>query len=340
MLSAIVQTVTGQKVLDYLQPRLFEPLDIHGETWETCPLGINTGGWGLSIQTEGLAKTGQLYLQKGAWHGRQILPAQWVEEATTFKIQQPIPARPTRPNDQNDWLQGYCYQFWRCQHNAFRGDGAYGQFMIVMPDQDAVVAITAETRDMQSELDLVWKHLLSAVQDKPLPRDRQAEAQLQQSLAALALMPPKGEGASALADRVSGKVFTLDSNSLGLQRASFAFSPQGCTFTLSDSEGDYPVACSSERWRLGETAVPGTPPRLISGGAPPKGTKSKVAASGTWVAPDTFQMTWRYYETPHHDTVTCRFDDRAVQVAFLSSIAQMNPTPKDSRPVLKGRMSV
>ncbi len=70
--------------------------------------------------------------------------AQWVEEATTFKIQQPLPAKPSRPNEQNDWLQGYCYQFWRCRHNAFRGDGAFGQFMIVMPEQDAVIAITAK----------------------------------------------------------------------------------------------------------------------------------------------------------------------------------------------------
>jgi CubicO group peptidase (beta-lactamase class C family) len=89
MLSAIVQKLTGQKVIDYLRPRLFQPLAIEGMTWETCPRGINTGGWGLAIQTEGLAKFGQLYLQKGAWNGKQILPVTWIEEATTFKIQQP-----------------------------------------------------------------------------------------------------------------------------------------------------------------------------------------------------------------------------------------------------------
>src|ERR1039458_7716917 len=113
MLSAIVQQVTGQKVIDYLEPRLFTPLGIRGATWETCPRGINVGGWGLSVQTESLAKVGELYRQKGVWQGRQLLPARWVEEATTFKIQQPPPAKPGRPNDQNDWLQGYCYQFWR-----------------------------------------------------------------------------------------------------------------------------------------------------------------------------------------------------------------------------------
>jgi CubicO group peptidase (beta-lactamase class C family) len=338
MLSAIVQQVSGQKVLDYLQPLLFAPLGIHGETWETCPRGINVGGWGLSIQTEGLAKFGQLYLQKGAWQGRQLLPDQWIEEATTFKIQQPLPAKPSRPNDQNDWLQGYCYQFWRCRHHAFRGDGAFGQYMVVMPEQGAVVAITAESGDLQGELDLVWDHLLPAMKEQPLPSDRQWEAQLRQTLASLALAPPAGQPSSPTAANISGKTFNLDTNELGLQSASFTFGSQSCRFTLKDSQAAYPIACGIERWQRGETALPGTPPRLVSGGAPKPGTRSKVAASGTWLDQTTFQMLWRYYETPHHDTVTCRFDNDAVQISFMSSIAQVSPTPKDRRPMLRGTM--
>jgi len=337
MLSAIVQQVTGQKDLDYLQPRLFEPLSIHGETWETCPRGINVGGWGLSVQTEALAKVGQLYLQRGAWQGQQLLPAKWVEEATTFKIQQPLPATPSRPNDQNDWVQGYCYQFWRCTHKAFRGDGAFGQFMIVLPDKDAVVAITAETSDMQRELDLVWDHLLPAMKEQPLPRDRQSEARLQETLASLTLPAPKGQPSSPAAAGISGKTFNLDSNELGLQSASFAFSRQGCRLTLRDNQADYPIECGIERWQRGETALPGTPPRLVSGGAPPRGTKSKIATSGAWVDQATFQMMLRYYETPHHDTVTCKFDNGSVQISFMNSIAQSSAAPKDKRPVLQGR---
>jgi CubicO group peptidase (beta-lactamase class C family) len=338
MLSAIVQQLTGQKILDYLQPRLFQPLGIEGATWETCPRGINIGGWGLSVPTEGLAKFGQLYLQKGVWQGRQLLPAQWVEEATTFKIQQPLPAKPSRPNDRNDWVQGYCYQFWRSTHNAYRGDGAFGQFMVVMPEQDAVVAITAETSDMQRELDLVWEHLLPAMKESPLPSDRRAEDQLGRALATLSLTPPKGQPSSPLAGTVSGKVFKFDSNELGLQSASFVFSQSDCLFTSTDSQRDYAIACGLERWQRGETALPGTPPRLISGGAPPRGTKSKVAASGRWVDQSTFKMMLRYYETPHHDTVTCRFDNGRVQIALMNSIAQMNPNHKDKRPVLHGQL--
>ena len=79
MLSAIVQKATGQTVLDYLTPRLFEPLGIAKPTWETSPQGISAGGYGLSIRTEDIAKFGQLYLQKGKWNGKQLVPAAWVE---------------------------------------------------------------------------------------------------------------------------------------------------------------------------------------------------------------------------------------------------------------------
>ena len=161
---------------------------------------------------------------------------------------------------------------------------------------------------------------------------------MQQTLASLTLAPPTGQTSSPTAAGISGKTFNLDTNELGLQSASFAFSSQSCRFTLKDSQAEYPIECGIERWRRGETALPGTPPRLVSGGAPKPGTKSKVAASGTWVDQTTFQMMLRYYETPHHDTVTCRFDNGAVQISFMNSIAQMSPTPKDKRPVLRGTM--
>ena len=164
MLSAIVQKATGQTVLDYLKPRLFEPLGIEHPTWETSPQGISAGGYGLSIRTEDIAKFGQLYLQKGKWHGKQLVPAAWVEAAT---------ARQTSngSNPKSDWDQGYGYQFWRCRHGAYRGDGAFGQFCIVLPEQDAVIAITSGVKDMQAVLNLVWDKLLPALKPSTLDTD-------------------------------------------------------------------------------------------------------------------------------------------------------------------------
>mgnify|MGYP002512386554 CR=1 FL=1 len=164
MLSAIVQKVTGEKVIDYLYPRLFRPLGIVGATWLESNAGINTGGWGLYLKTEDLAKMGQLILQRGEWNGKQIIPAEWIDEATASHVAS-LPAGVRRENltvkpKDSDWLQGYGYQMWRCRHNAVRADGAAGQYIIVMPDQNAVIAMTANIGDMQAEINLVWKYLL------------------------------------------------------------------------------------------------------------------------------------------------------------------------------------
>lgn len=336
MLSAIVQKITGQKVIDYLRPRLFDPLEIYGMTWETCPLGINTGGWGLSVETEALAKFGQFYLQKGAWNGRQLLPAAWVNEATTFKIQQPATngADLEKLKITSDWHQGYCYQFWRCRHNGFRGDGAFGQFAIVLPDHDAVVAITSETGDMGGELNLVWEYLLPALNDSPLPDDISADAELKRRLAALALLPPRGQTFSPLAKQISGKTFQLESNKAGVLGISFHFHHHQCVFIATDAQNEYPIVCGLENWLEGVTNLPGTPPRLTRGDLRP----AKIAASGTWKDPNTFVMTWRFYETPHHDTITCRFDKDTVQIELLNSLTEKSAHPAPNL-VLHGRLS-
>ena len=170
MLSAIVQKVTGQKVVDYLQSRLFDPLGIESPRWEESPQGINCGGWGLYLKTEDLAKMGQLLLQKGKWKGRQVLPANYVKEMTCAQVPcQPAGTSPDKvaerglTKENSDWVQGYGYQVWRCRHNAFRADGAGGQYIIVIPETDAVVINTADLRDMQAELNLVWDHILPAL---------------------------------------------------------------------------------------------------------------------------------------------------------------------------------
>jgi CubicO group peptidase (beta-lactamase class C family) len=336
MLSAIVQKVSGQKLIDYLRPRLFEPLGIEGMTWETCPRGINTGGWGLSLPTESLAKFGQLYLQNGAWRGRQILSADWIAQATTFKIQQsPAPgADLATAKLASDGLQGYCYQFWRCRHNAFRGDGAFGQFAIVMPDQQAVVAITSESGDMQGELNLVWQFLLPAIKDGPLPDDHSAQARLRRALAALALPLPEGRPAPPLARHISGKTFTTADNPAGVQSVSFHFQRAACTFNLTDAAGAYPIHCGLGHWADGLSRMPGTPPKITVGDLRP----CKVAAAAAWRDDHTFQMIWRFYQTPHSDTVTCHFDADKVRIEFMTSIAQRTASHPAPYSVLQARL--
>lgn len=167
MLSAILQKVTGEKLIDYLYPRLFRPLGIAGARWEECPQGINIGGWGLYVKTEDMAKLGQFFLQKGKWNGVQLLPASWIVEATTSHIES-LPAGVKKEDlkikpDESDWLQGYGYQMWRSRYNSYRADGANGQFILVLPEKDAVIVTTAHIGDMQAELNLIWEYLLPAI---------------------------------------------------------------------------------------------------------------------------------------------------------------------------------
>lgn len=323
MLSAIVQKVTGQKVIDYLTPRLFKPVGIQGMDWETDPMGINTGGWGLRIKTEDMAKLGQLYLQKGNWKGKQLLPKEWVEEATTFKIQQ-SPESLQSKRDSSDWLQGYCYQFWRSRHNSFRADGAFGQYIIVMPEQDAVIAITAESPDMQDEINLVWKYLLPAIKKDKLQINKNSWASLHKKLASLALPLPAKSTASPVASRISGKTFTIGENENDIKSLSLQFTNNICYLTLKVDTATYKIGFSSAKWETGETTKPG--PYLLAkakarfAGLPP----FKVAGYYNWKDENTLELTLRYIESPHTKKIICHFDKNKILMNFENSISQSN----------------
>lgn len=334
-LSAIAQKVTGEKVIDYLTPRLFQPLGIEGMDWEIDPMGINSGGWGLRIKTEDMAKFGQLYLQKGSWEGRQILPKEWIEEATTIKIEQE-PDAPRAKKDASDWLQGYGYQFWRSRHNAFRADGAFGQFIIVMPDEDAVVVITAETADMQDEINLVWKYLLPAIHQDKLPANKSIAAALRNKLTLLALPLPAKGAASPLAASLSGKSFAMEPNERHVESVSFRFKDDTCHVTLGTDSAVNQLVFGRGRWHRGETGRRG--PYLVSratgnaGGLPPY----RVAGSYRWIDENRLELTLRYIESPHRETIICHFDRNKIFVDLQSSI---ETTPKTKKPALKGELS-
>jgi CubicO group peptidase (beta-lactamase class C family) len=155
-LSQIITSLTGQRVVDYLRPRLFDPLGISAAEWLSTPTGIDQGFSGLHVTTESVAKLGQLVLQNGRWGDAQLVPAEFVAECRRPQVGN------SRQQTDPDWREGYGYQMWMCRHGAQRGDGAFGQLAVVLPDADAVVACTAQVIDMQAELDLIWTHLLPA----------------------------------------------------------------------------------------------------------------------------------------------------------------------------------
>jgi CubicO group peptidase (beta-lactamase class C family) len=193
--AAIVQRASGLSLTEYLRPRLFDPLGIGQASWQRDDSGREIGFSGLHAQTEAVALLGQLWLQRGTWKGRQLLPESYVDEATRVQV-----ANPDEANA--DWSQGYGFQFWTARH-GYRGDGAYGQFCVVLPEHDVVLALTGQTVDMQAVLDLAWQHLLPAFEG---PGDAAADEALARRTDVL--------GLASLEDDASG--------SAELRAASFA----------------------------------------------------------------------------------------------------------------------
>lgn len=321
MLSAIVQKLTGQPLVDYLRPRLFDPLGIDYAVWESCPLGINTGGWGLNITTDSIARFGQLYLQKGVWQGQQLIPSAWIAAATSYQT----------PNngDNPDWAQGYGYQFWMCRHGAYRGDGAFGQYCIVMPEQDAILAITSGVGNMQAVLDQVWAHLLPAMGADALAADAGAERALEETLTNLALPTITGAASSATAAAVSGQRFEFhdvptseDPRDQPLKSIAFTFDEKQTICQLEDSAGCHAIACGHGAW-IASTTTYGQP------------AGQQVAGCGAWMDDDTYMMKVQFIERPFSVTATCRFVGSEVHYQ-----SQMNVSfgPTDV-PVLVGQQA-
>lgn len=288
MLSAIVQKVTGQTVLDYLTPRLFEPLGISKPTWDASPQGISAGGWGLSLRTEDIAKFGQLYLRKGSWHGRQLLTATWVEEATSRQTSNG--SDPT-----SDWEQGYGYQFWRCRPGFYRGDGAYSQFCVVMPKQDAVLAVTAGTNEMQKVMNLMWEHFVPAMQADPLQANPVALAQLKAKLETLSLVGVVGAAKSTITPTISGRRYVFPPNDSMLESLILNVTDDGSTRLVWRFNGKDQIDTARPNiWQKFRFAYGSYPERAC-------------AASGAWTADDTFTIKRCAYETGYLLTVRLKF---------------------------------
>jgi Beta-lactamase len=307
MLSAIVQKVTGQTVQEYLGPRLFEPLGIGNPIWDKSAQGISLGGFGLNIRTEDIACFGQLYLQKGEWQGKQVIPADWVQAATSMQI-----ANGSDPA--SDWNQGYCYQFWRCRHGFFRGDGAFGQFCIVMPEFDTVIAITSGTGDLQGVLNLVWDTILPALAASPLPANPDADRQLAEKLASLSLRLQGGQPSSPMAAKVSGRVYTFPSNAQHIENVSVKMGGDGAApaIALRLDGVDQGLECGQGSWSKGAITSPSA-------------ETIPVSISGAWSSEDTYSVRLVRYRTPFSTDYDLRFAGDQVILEALDNVGLTAP---------------
>jgi CubicO group peptidase (beta-lactamase class C family) len=296
MLSAIVQKRAGMTVHEYLKPRLFSPLGFGGTAWDSSPQGINTGGWGLLVSVEDIAKLGLLYLNKGAWQGRQLLPQSWVEEASTPHADNSI-----TPSASSDWVRGYGYQFWRSRY-GFRGDGAFGQYCLILPECDAVLALSCETADMQGILDIVWGKLIPA------------------------LTTATEKTAEKAAD---GAEYRAEKNSAGIGSIRFNFERDRLSIRFSGVGGESKLTAGRYGWLESETKLPFGAFSFVPVAARAE-EPLKVSASFSWKEKARLEIPVIYRNGPHRELLTIYFEGNRVSIK-----AEPNPASQAlGRPAL------
>ncbi len=315
MLSAIVQKVAGQNLVDYLKPRLFEPLGIAKPVWNANAQGVSLGGYGLRVRTEDIARFGQLYLQRGVWAGRQLLPSAWVDLATSRQVS-------NGSNPKSDWEQGYGFQFWRCRRGAYRGDGAFGQYCLVLPEQDTVIAITSGLKDMQAVLNLVWDKLLPGFQPGALPEDPSARAALTSRLAGLKLRLPEGSVSSPEAAKAAGRTYTFPANETGLESLVWRPDPagKGSSLVLRRNGVERVIRCGHGVWEKGR-------------GSWGSYADEPAAAAAAWIRDDTLVVKQVFSETPYAVTWTLRFSGAELTCATETNVG----FGAAKKPVLTGK---
>lgn len=300
LLSAIVQKVTGMTLLDYLKLKLFGPMNITEVAWEISPEGANTGGWGLYIQSESLAKFGLLLLNHGVWEGKQLLPASWVEQMTSKQME---------AGDED-----YCYQMWQCEYpGAVRLDGALGQYVLIIPDKDMVVVITeCMLINGNTQRRLVWNRLLPQVKDAPLTPGKDYKL-LQKKQSAYQLPFVQGKVNSSAAQKYAGKRIALEQNKYGWQSLSLQFKPKEIIMTVTDKKGaTYDLLFGYKQWL--KTSVAAYPPYSVTAVGALKDIEGPfwVAGSYAWPSPATLQLKAHYVNWISALGITFRFEGENV----------------------------
>ncbi|MBX3111913.1 MAG: serine hydrolase [Fimbriimonadaceae bacterium] len=306
MLSYVAQKTSGQTLADYLMPRLFEPLGIAKPQWDQSDEKVDWGGFGLNLRTEDVAKMGQMLLRRGEYGGKRLVPAAWVDLATSKQAS-------NGSDPDSDWSQGYGFQFWRCRHGAYRGDGAFCQFMVVMPEQDCVVAITSGSNDYQGVLNVLWDKLLPELRPAPLPDDAEGDARLAEKMKSLVL-PPVIASARPADGLPFGKEFRFAKNDWGLSGITLMSGGRGPWLSVEMTGAKLAWNPHSGTWTDGGEILGRTHPNMGDGA-------KHISVSGGWTAPQVMQVKVCYDTTPFVDTWTLDFTGGTLKATLQHNVA-------------------
>lgn len=330
-LGAIVRKLTGLGLHDYLKPRLFDKIGIDADNlrWVTMPDGMEAGGGGLYATTEDNLRLMKLYADGGVWEGERILTEDYVKLATS-KQNDSATERAVNPPAEDNFV-GYGFQIWMCRpQGVYRADGAMGQFTIVFPDRDMLLAITENASGStggempQKALDTIWEWLstLPDANVQALPEDEAASTHLARRMRTLALAAPRRSPESSLQETVNGNTYTitdgyfcLASSGMGRMMGGGPLPAGADTVRLSFQEGF--AALETVTGGKRETI------RIAMNGAYVENHLDSMPGvalcSGVWEQENVFAITMRMVETCNQRFVTITFGDEDAVITDITN---------------------
>lgn len=309
VLAAIMEKATGQKLVDFLMPRLFEPLGITRPIWESCPMGTTAGGMGLSLSTEEIARFGQLLLNRGEYAGQRLVSEAFIEQATSEQSD-------NRLNEKRiDFAQGYGYQFFLCRDECFMGNGGFGQLCFVAPKKGIVIAATSSMQSMselQLLLDLIYEHILKG-------RDHEGSSLVSEKLLEMTfsssngypLFPQETGSASADCPDLSDACFLLNENPLGMQRLHFTAKKNELDLTIHFGDRVSKLLFNLQQPVHAEDIFR----KDLSL------HQQEVVTCAAWLSNDVLELKLFYIETPYRVTYTIAFFNERIEFLFDQNVS-------------------
>lgn len=284
MLCAIIRRVTGKNFLDILRP-VFDELGISSDIFciET-PEGIEWGGSGVCATAREFAKFANLCMHYGEHEGRQILPRDYLVEATSRQIDNSLYA----PNV--DLAQGYGYQVWMLQNKGFAFYGMGGQFALCFPEKDFLVVTTGyeeiSSLGRAEIFHALWREVFPLISDLPLNDDAAALASLETYSQGLILLHAEGEPDSPVRAAVSGKTYRMRENAMGMKWVRFDFTDTDGIMSYENASGEHAL-----RFGMCKNIYQQFPERYFGkriGTLSDKGYDCHMSAA--WTMPDSLMM--------------------------------------------------
>lgn len=293
MLSEIVTRLTGMTMLDFLSVRLFAPLGIENMRWDTFKSGKNQGAVGLHASADDLSKLGRLYLNNGMWYGKRILSEDWVKTASA-------PHSDNSANGTADWTAGYGFQFWVNAREGYRGDGAFGQLCVILPEKEVVAVIQCLSADMQSEMN----HLYTLIDSLHTKGDASSN-ELKDKINILNL-PEKTQ---VFDKNIFGNIYRCNENPCDISLLSFDRDSCGnLILNFSDGEKNQQLAFGCEKYLESDICIRRFKPALEELARTDRKENVRLAAYYTYNG-DKLTIHVRYLNNPHTDCFEFSFTD-------------------------------